>query len=81
MIRAKFARMVVYTYALESMVYLTAGLIDRGLEDYALEGACCKIFGTETVWNTSTTPCRSRAATASWRSIPSRRRSATPAST
>jgi acyl-CoA dehydrogenase family member 9 len=50
MIRAKFARMVVSTYALESMVYLTAGLIDRGLEDYALEGACCKIFGTETVW-------------------------------
>jgi acyl-CoA dehydrogenase family protein 9 len=50
MIRAKFARMVVSTYALESMVYLTAGLVDRGLEDYALEGACCKIFGTETVW-------------------------------
>ena len=51
MIRAKFARMVVSTYALESMVYLTAGLIDRGLEDYALEGACCKIYGTETVWS------------------------------
>ena len=50
MIRAKFARMVVSTYALESMVYLTAGLIDRGLEDYSLEGACCKIFGTEAVW-------------------------------
>ena len=50
MIRAKFARMVVSTYALESMVYLTAGLIDRGLEDYSLEGACCKIYGTETVW-------------------------------
>jgi acyl-CoA dehydrogenase family protein 9 len=42
--------MVVSTYALESMVYLTAGLIDRGLEDYSLEGACCKIFGTEAVW-------------------------------
>jgi acyl-CoA dehydrogenase family protein 9 len=50
MIRAKFARMVVSTYALESMVYLTAGLIDRGLDDYSLEGACCKIYGTETVW-------------------------------
>ncbi|MGH9365807.1 MAG: acyl-CoA dehydrogenase family protein [Thermoanaerobaculia bacterium] len=50
MIRAKFARMVVSTYALESMVYLTAGLIDRGLEDYALEGACCKVFGTEAAW-------------------------------
>ncbi|HEX4439257.1 MAG TPA: acyl-CoA dehydrogenase family protein [Thermoanaerobaculia bacterium] len=52
MIREKFARMVVSTYALESMVYMTAGLIDRGLEDYALEGACCKIFGTEAVWRT-----------------------------
>jgi acyl-CoA dehydrogenase family protein 9 len=51
MIRAKFARMVVSTYALESMVYLTAGLIDRGLKDYSLEGACCKVFGTETVWS------------------------------
>jgi len=52
MIRAKFSRMVVGTYALESMVYLTAGLIDRGLRDYAAEGACCKVFGTETAWAT-----------------------------
>ncbi len=51
-IRGKFARMVLSTYALESMVYLTAGLIDRGLKDYSLEGACCKVFGTESVWQT-----------------------------
>ncbi len=51
-IRAKFSRMVVNTFALESMVYLTAGLIDRGLTDYSVEGACCKIFGTESVWQT-----------------------------
>jgi acyl-CoA dehydrogenase family protein 9 len=50
MIRAKFARMVLDTYALESMVYLTTGLIDAGIDDYSLEGACCKVFGTETVW-------------------------------
>ena len=50
MIRSKFARMTVDTYALESMVYLTTGLIDAGAEDYALEGACCKVFGTEVVW-------------------------------
>jgi acyl-CoA dehydrogenase family protein 9 len=50
MIRQKFARMVVDTFALESMVYFTTGLIDAGLEDYALEGACCKVFGTEIVW-------------------------------
>ncbi len=52
MIRGKFARMVTNTYAIESIVYLTAGLIDRGLPDYALEGACCKVFGTEAVWQT-----------------------------
>ncbi|MEO8430062.1 MAG: acyl-CoA dehydrogenase family protein [Acidobacteriota bacterium] len=52
MIRSKFSRMVVNTYALESMVYLTAGLVDRGLADYSLEGACCKVFGTESVWQT-----------------------------
>jgi acyl-CoA dehydrogenase family protein 9 len=52
MIRGKFARMAASTYALEAMVYLTAGLIDRGLPDYSLEGACCKIFGTETAWQT-----------------------------
>jgi acyl-CoA dehydrogenase family protein 9 len=51
-IRAKFARMITATYALESMVYLTAGLVDRGMHDYSLEGACCKIFGTEHVWQT-----------------------------
>jgi acyl-CoA dehydrogenase family member 9 len=51
MIRAKFSRMVVNTYALESLVYMTSGLVDRGLADYALEGAACKIFGTESVWN------------------------------
>jgi acyl-CoA dehydrogenase family protein 9 len=52
MIRGKFARMVVNAYALESLVYMTAGLVDRGLSDYALEGAACKVFGTESVWNT-----------------------------
>jgi len=25
-------------------------MIDAGAEDYALEGACCKVFGTEVVW-------------------------------
>ncbi len=50
MIRGKFARMMANTYALESVVYLTSGLVDRGLPDYGLEGACCKVFGTEAAW-------------------------------
>lgn len=51
LIRGKFARMVANTYALESVVYMTSGLVDRGLTDYGLEGAACKVFGTETVWS------------------------------
>jgi acyl-CoA dehydrogenase family protein 9 len=50
MIRHKIARMTANTYALESMCYLTAGLIDREGIDYSLEGACCKVFGTEVLW-------------------------------
>ncbi len=50
MIRHKITRMAATTYALESMVYLTAGLVDKGIGDYSLEGACCKVFGTEVLW-------------------------------
>jgi acyl-CoA dehydrogenase family protein 9 len=50
MIRHKITRMTAKTYALEAMVYLTSGLIDRGNVDYSLEGACCKVFGTESLW-------------------------------
>ena len=52
MIRHKITRMTANTYALESMSYLTAGLIDRTGVDYSLEGACCKVFGTEVLWET-----------------------------
>ncbi|MFI5182043.1 MAG: acyl-CoA dehydrogenase family protein [Thermoanaerobaculia bacterium] len=50
MIRHKITRMTAKTYALEAMSYLTAGLIDRKGIDYSLEGACCKVFGTEVLW-------------------------------
>lgn len=50
MIREKVARMTCETYALESMTYLTTGLVDRGGLDYSLESAICKVFGSETLW-------------------------------
>ncbi len=50
MIKDKVARMMCETYALESMTYLTAGLIDAGVHDYSLESAICKVFGSETLW-------------------------------
>jgi acyl-CoA dehydrogenase family protein 9 len=50
LIKDKIGRMIVDTWAAESMVYLTTGMIDRGAEDYSIESACCKIFGSETLW-------------------------------
>ena len=50
MVKEKIARMMCETYALESMTYLTAALIDAGVHDYSLESAICKVFGSETYW-------------------------------
>jgi acyl-CoA dehydrogenase family protein 9 len=50
MIKEKIARMTAETYALESMTYLTTGLIDEGASDYSLESAICKVYGSETLW-------------------------------
>ncbi len=50
MVKEKIARMMCETYALESMTYLTTGLIDAGVPDYSLESAICKVFGSETYW-------------------------------
>ncbi|MCB9591705.1 MAG: acyl-CoA dehydrogenase family protein [Sandaracinaceae bacterium] len=51
MIKDKVARMAAETYALESMTYLTTGLIDEGVHDYSLESAICKVYGSETLWS------------------------------
>jgi acyl-CoA dehydrogenase family member 9 len=32
------------------MCYLTTGLVDRGVPDYSLESAICKVSGTEFLW-------------------------------
>jgi acyl-CoA dehydrogenase family protein 9 len=50
LIKDKVAGMLARTYALESMTYLTTGLIDRDVGDYSLESAICKVFGSETLW-------------------------------
>ncbi len=49
-LKDKVARMMADTYAIESMTYLTAGLIDRGVEDYSLESAICRVAGAEALW-------------------------------
>jgi acyl-CoA dehydrogenase family protein 9 len=50
LIKDKIAGMLSRTYALESMTYLTTGLIDAGVDDYSLESAICKVFGSESLW-------------------------------
>jgi acyl-CoA dehydrogenase family protein 9 len=52
-IRGKLARMVVDCYAAESVVNLTAGLLDRGFEDIAVEAAIAKVLATEALWRTA----------------------------
>ncbi len=54
LIKDKIAGMLAETYALESMVYLTCGYADRSgpaaVNDYSLESAICKVFGSEALW-------------------------------
>jgi acyl-CoA dehydrogenase family member 9 len=50
LIKDKIAVMMAETYAIESMTYLTAGLVDGKVSDYSLESAICKIYASETLW-------------------------------
>ena len=50
LIKEKIASMLAQTYALESVTYLTAALVDAKVPDYSLESAICKIMGSETLW-------------------------------
>jgi acyl-CoA dehydrogenase family protein 9 len=49
-IKDKLALMLSETYALESMMFLTTGLIDATVADFSVESAICKIFGSEALW-------------------------------
>jgi acyl-CoA dehydrogenase family member 9 len=50
LIKDKIATMMADTYALESMTYLTTGLVDAKVADYSVESAICKVYGSETLW-------------------------------
>ena len=50
LVEEKIGWMVSYLFGLESMAYLTCGLVDQGVEDYSLESAICKVSGTEFLW-------------------------------
>jgi acyl-CoA dehydrogenase family protein 9 len=50
LVQDKIGWMVSYLFGLESMAYLTCGLVDRDVSDYSLESAVCKVSGTEFLW-------------------------------
>ncbi len=50
LVRDKIAQMSSELFALESMTYLTTGLVDSGSSDFTVESAICKVFGSETLW-------------------------------
>ncbi|MGK5089720.1 acyl-CoA dehydrogenase family protein [Bdellovibrionota bacterium FG-2] len=53
MIKEKIGRMMVNTFAAESMVYMTTALIDRKEVDYSIESAIAKVFCSEMLWETA----------------------------
>ncbi len=50
LVQSKIGRMAADTYAMEAMTTVTAGLIDRGLDDYMIETAMLKVWSTEALW-------------------------------
>jgi acyl-CoA dehydrogenase family protein 9 len=50
LIKDKIAAMMADTFALESMTYMTTGLVDKAVTDYSVESAICKVYGSETLW-------------------------------
>jgi len=56
LVRDKIAQMSSELFALESMTYLTTGLVDAGGaagdagRDFTVESAICKVYGSEALW-------------------------------
>src|SRR5436853_4756068 len=50
LVQEKIGWMVSFTFGLESMAYLTTGLVDAGVPDYSLESAICKVAAPEFMW-------------------------------
>ena len=50
LVQDKVGWMVSQLFGLESMAYMTTGLVDAGVPDYSLESAMAKISGSEFLW-------------------------------
>lgn len=52
LVKQKIAKMTALTYAMDATTYMTAGLIDGGVEDVMIEAAILKVFASESLWET-----------------------------
>jgi len=52
LVQQKIAKMSAYCYAMDSMLYMTTGMLDRHDTDIMLETATCKVFCSEMGWRT-----------------------------
>ncbi len=52
LIQEKLTKMAAMTYAAESVVYLSTGNMIKGMNDYYMETAVCKVYGSECLWAT-----------------------------
>lgn len=50
LVKQRIARMSAYCYAMDSMLYMTTGMLDRNDDDIMLETAICKVFCSEYGW-------------------------------
>lgn len=50
LVQMKIARMAAYTYAIDSILYMTTGILDRHDSDIMVETAVCKVFSSEMGW-------------------------------
>ena len=51
MIQQKIGEMILGIYAMESIAYLTSGMVDRGVKDFSIESSTCKAYNTEMLWS------------------------------
>jgi acyl-CoA dehydrogenase family protein 9 len=52
LIQEKLTIMVANTYAAESIVYMTTGKMEQGMNDFSHESAICKVYCSEKLWDT-----------------------------
>lgn len=50
LVRQKIAHMAAMCYAMDAMLYMTTGMLDRDDDDIMLETAVCKVFCSEMGW-------------------------------